>query len=81
MGGSRGGHRSEHGRLAKSFIEPSDLLVFHVVEEMRVSIHDTRVSQQGLHYLRALALVEEFGREGVPQAVEGETLVSETSFL
>jgi hypothetical protein len=27
-----------------------------------------------------LALVEEFGREGVPQAVEGETLVSEPGF-
>jgi hypothetical protein len=35
------------------------------------------VSKQGLDDLRALALVEEFGSEGVPQAMENETLVSE----
>jgi hypothetical protein len=33
-------------------------------------------AEQGLYDLRALALIKEFGREGVPQAVEGETLVS-----
>jgi len=31
--------------------------------------------------LRALALVEQFGREGVSQAVERETLVSEPGLL
>jgi hypothetical protein len=39
------------------------------------------VSKQGLYDLRPLALVEEFGRESVPQAVESKTLVAEPGRL
>ena len=65
--------------LAKGLIKPSNFVIVHVFEEMGIRVHrlrDGRVPEQGLYDLRALALVEEFGREGVPQAVEGETLVS-----
>jgi len=60
---------SKGAGLSESFVETSDLVVIHIVEQMGVGVHrlrDGRVPKQRLDDLRALALVEEFGSEGVP---------------
>jgi hypothetical protein len=51
---------------------------------MRVRVHrlrDRGVPEQGLYDLRALALVEEFRRERMAQAVESETFASEPGLI
>ena len=54
--------------LPESLVESADLVVVHIVQEMRIGVHrlcDGRVPEQGLYDFRALALVEEFGRERI----------------
>jgi hypothetical protein len=76
--------RSVRKALAERLVQPAYLVLVHVVHGMGVGIHrlrDRGVSEQGLDDLRAHALVEQFVREGVAQAVERELLVLEPGAL
>jgi hypothetical protein len=68
---------------AERVIQPVHRVASHAFHEAQVGIHRLRnggLAEQKLYELRALVLVEEFGRERVPKVVESEIFVSESDF-